>query len=76
MTKTSKINNFIKSYKENKNTTSSAYLFLMIGIDMTVRVALGLGIGYMIDKYMHTKPTFMILFILIGFIIGFKRVLK
>ena len=75
MTKTSRINDLIKSYKENKNTTSS-YLVLMIGIDMTVSVTLGMVIGYMVDKYIHTKPTFMILLVLIGFITGFRRILK
>jgi ATP synthase protein I len=42
-----------------------------IGIAFIMCSFIGFGIGYYIDKLVHTKPVFMIVFIIIGTIAGF-----
>jgi ATP synthase protein I len=42
-----------------------------IGIAFILCSFIGFGIGYYIDKLIHTKPVFMIVFIIVGTIAGF-----
>jgi ATP synthase protein I len=42
-----------------------------IGIAFILCTFIGFGIGFYIDKLIHTKPIFMIVFIIIGTIAGF-----
>jgi ATP synthase protein I len=42
-----------------------------IGITFILCSFIGFGIGYYIDKLAHTKPIFMIVFIIVGTIAGF-----
>lgn len=42
-----------------------------VGIAFILCSFIGFGLGYYIDKLFHTKPVFMVLFIILGTIAGF-----
>jgi F0F1-type ATP synthase assembly protein I len=42
-----------------------------IGIAMILCTAIGYGMGFYIDKWLHTKPLFAIIFLIFGVIAGF-----
>ena len=47
-----------------------------IGIAFILCTFIGFGIGYYIDKLFHTRPIFMILFIIVGAGAGFLNVYR
>ena len=61
-----------KSYKNNK----ILYSLLFIGWDIVFTTLICGGIGFIIDKYLYTKPAFMLSLSLIGFLSGFKKIFK
>jgi ATP synthase protein I len=42
-----------------------------IGIAMILCTAIGFGIGYYLDKWFHTAPVFLIIFLIFGICAGF-----
>jgi ATP synthase protein I len=42
-----------------------------IGIAMILSTAIGYGMGFYLDKWLHTKPIFAIIFLIFGVIAGF-----
>jgi ATP synthase protein I len=60
--------------KENKEKISDyARLTRLsaIGIAMILCTAIGFGIGYYLDKWLHTAPVFLIIFLIFGICAGF-----
>jgi ATP synthase protein I len=43
-----------------------------IGLEMGLSVAVGLAIGYLLDRYLDTKPWLTIIFLILGVIAGFR----
>jgi ATP synthase protein I len=43
-----------------------------IGIEMAVAVFVGFLMGHFLDKWLHTDPWLMIVFLLLGVVAGFK----
>ena len=47
-----------------------------LGLEMGLSVAVGAVIGYYIDKWLKTEPWFLIVFLLLGVIAGFKSLYR
>jgi ATP synthase protein I len=47
-----------------------------LGLEMGLSVALGVGIGYYLDKWLHTEPWLLIVFLLLGVIAGFRSLYR
>ncbi len=43
-----------------------------IGLEMGLSVAVGLAIGYLLDRYLGTRPWLMVTFLILGVIAGFR----
>jgi ATP synthase protein I len=46
-----------------------------LGLEMGIAVGVGAGIGYLIDRWLGTRPWFLIVFLLFGVAAGFKGVI-
>jgi F0F1-type ATP synthase assembly protein I len=42
-----------------------------IGGYVALSILVGLGVGLLLDKFLHTAPTFLIVGVLIGFLVSF-----
>ena len=75
-----RLNEAIKSrkkvYKENKNLSINYSLAMNITIELVTGMALGFFLGMMLDNYLQTKPLMLIIFIILGTIIGFYNMYK
>lgn len=49
---------------------------LRLGTDFVSAVIVGLVIGYWIDKFFETTPLFLIIFLILGALAGFRNVYK
>jgi len=45
-----------------------------IGLALALSIVIGLGIGYYLDKWFHTEPYLLIIFLILGVIAGFRNV--
>ena len=72
------LNKLVVEYrkKEKNKDKKLVYSFLFISFNIVIRVLLGIGTGLFVDSYLHTKPTFMIVLTLIGFLSGLKQIFK
>ena len=43
-----------------------------IGLEMGLSVAIGLAIGYFLDRYFHTQPWLMVIFLILGIVAAFR----
>ena len=43
---------------------------------LSVPPIVGGGIGYLLDHWLHTKPAFMLLLGIVGFVVGLREVIK
>ena len=64
--------------KPKKAITSGADLGMgmKIASDLIAGVLVGIFIGFNVDKYLETKPLFVIVFVFIGFIAGMANVYR
>jgi len=64
---------------EDKGTTPRAFFraarFASLGLEMGVAVAIGAGAGYLLDRWLGTKPWLLLVFLLLGIAAGFKGVI-
>jgi ATP synthase protein I len=59
---------------ENKRELFNALVnYGTLGIEMGLSLAIGLGIGYYLDRYFHTSPILLILFMMFGLAAGMRR---
>ena len=64
--------------KPKKTITSGADLGMgmKIASDLIAGVVVGIFIGFNVDKYLETKPLFVIVFVFVGFIAGMTNVYR
>ena len=62
--------NKIFSFKEHAKWIDSTTLVMQVGLTMAGSILFCLAIGYYLDKWLNTKPIFIILFILLGIVGG------
>jgi F0F1-type ATP synthase assembly protein I len=72
------INEVVFKYRKNiqKKHENILYHLLSLGLEFVITISLATIIGFFVDKYLYTKPTFLILFSLIGFLSGLKKIFK
>ena len=75
-----RLNEAIKSrkkvYKENKNLSINYSVAMNLTIELVTGMALGFFLGIMLDNYLQTKPLMLIIFIVLGTVIGFYNMYK
>ncbi len=75
-----RLNQAIKSrkkvYKENKNLSINYSVAMNLTIELVTGMALGFFLGIMLDNYLQTKPLMLIIFIILGTVIGFYNMYK
>lgn len=59
-----------------KYESSSAGLGFRMGIELMVGVVVGLGIGWLLDRWLDTKPLFMIVLMILGMGAGILNVVR
>ena len=64
--------------KPKKNITSGADLGMgmKIASDLIAGILVGIFVGFNLDKYLETKPLFVIVFVFLGFIAGMNNVYR
>ena len=67
--KSNKKENSVKSFKVQNDG------WRMV-IELVVGLLIGLGIGLVLDIFFNTKPLFLIIFVLLGFIAGIKTMMN
>jgi ATP synthase protein I len=63
----------------NKDLSEGAKAFAVawsLPFQLIVPPLVGGGIGYLVDRWLHTKPVFMLVLGIVGFIIGLREVIK
>jgi len=60
----------IFSFKEHTKWVDSTTLVMQVGLTMAGSILFCLAIGYYLDKFLNTKPVFIIIFILLGIVGG------
>jgi F0F1-type ATP synthase assembly protein I len=76
--KNNNLNKLVLEYRKNEKNRDKklVYSFLSISFSILIRVLLGIGTGLIVDGYLHTKPTFIIVITLIGFLSGLNQIFK
>ncbi|MFZ4761449.1 MAG: AtpZ/AtpI family protein [Alphaproteobacteria bacterium] len=49
---------------------------MRMAIELLSAVAVGLVLGYFLDKWLHTKPIFMMILVLLGFVAGIFNIIR
>ena len=52
------------------------YILTTAGLQIAISVVIGFGMGLWIDRWLGTRPWFMLLFILLGVVAGFLNVYR
>ena len=60
----------IFNFKEHVKVVDSSTLVMQVGLTMAGSILFCLAIGYYLDKWLNTKPIFIIIFILLGIVGG------
>lgn len=66
----------IKKAEETESEELSASKGYMLGISLFSHTLIGLFIGFCVDKLTGTAPLFIIIFLFLGFIAGFRYIWK
>ena len=66
------------SHKENieKKTSINYSIAVNISIELITGIALGVFFGLVIDNYLQTKPLMLIIFFILGTLVGFYNMYK
>ena len=59
-----------------RETSQGVSIGMRIGIELLVAVLAGGAIGYFIDRWLNTKPVFLLAFLVLGFTAGVLDVLR
>ena len=62
------------SYDDLKEVLKFLPLVTQIGLTIVGALGISLIIGYYLDKYLNTRPLFLIIFLFVGLISGFYNV--
>ena len=49
---------------------------LRVGVELVAALAVGVGIGWLLDRWLHTKPVFLAIFVLLGGAAGVRNVYR
>ena len=49
---------------------------LRVGAELVAALAVGVGIGWLLDRWLHTKPVFLAIFLLLGGAAGVRNVYR
>lgn len=60
----------IFNFKDHVKWVDSTALVMQVGLTMAGSILFCLAIGYYLDKWLNTKPVFIIVFILLGIVGG------
>ena len=76
-----KLDRQIEEFKSKKHKNSPKRLKVQndgwrMVIELVVGLLIGLGIGLVLDIFFNTKPLFLIIFVLLGFIAGIKTMMN
>lgn len=64
------------SRKEVGGSIKQVVLALELPFLIVAPVLLGGGIGYLLDRWLHTAPAFMLILGILGVVLGLREVLK
>lgn len=53
---------------------SAMAVFFRVGVELVSALLVGLAIGWTLDHFLHTRPVFLILFVLLGGVAGIINV--
>ena len=62
--------------RDKEPPNSALSLAFRVGIELVSAVAVGLGIGWLLDKWLDTKPWLMLVFIILGGCAGILNVYR
>jgi ATP synthase protein I len=62
--------------RDEEPPNSALALAFRVGIELVSAVAVGLGIGWLLDKWLDTKPWLMLVFIILGGCAGILNVYR
>ena len=75
-----RLSNAIKSKEEKKVANSSNIPGYSIAMNLTIELVTGMAIGFflgmLLDNYLQTKPLMLIIFIVLGTIVGFYNMYR
>jgi ATP synthase protein I len=49
---------------------------LRVGVELVAALAVGVGIGWLLDRWLHTKPVFLAIFLLLGGAAGVRNIYR
>lgn len=58
------------------NDSKALTLAMRLGVELVAAMAVAVAIGYGLDRLLHTAPWFMIAFVPIGAIAGFRNLMR
>jgi ATP synthase protein I len=58
--------------EDRKKLYTRAMRYSAIGLEMGFSVAIGVAIGYFLDRYFHTGPWLLLIFLILGIVAGFR----
>ncbi len=58
------------------NTIRELGYFASLGMSVALAIFMGLALGIWLDKYFHTKPVLMFVFLALGIAAGFSNIIR
>ncbi|MBV9756123.1 MAG: AtpZ/AtpI family protein [Alphaproteobacteria bacterium] len=49
---------------------------LRVGVELVAALVVGVGIGWLLDRWLHTRPVFLAIFVLLGGAAGVRNVYR
>jgi ATP synthase protein I len=62
--------------KKVKRVTNDSAIAMELPFTFAGAILLAGGMGYLLDRWLHTKPIFMLVFGVLGFIAGLREVMR
>ena len=54
----------------------NAAMVSSVGLTLVLATVIGLGMGYLLDRWLGTKPWLMLLFMILGIVAGFVEMIR
>ena len=75
-----RLSNALKSKEKNKTSNLANVPGYSIAMNLTIELVTGMAIGFflgmLLDNYLQTKPLMLILFIVLGTVVGFYNMYR